>query len=80
MVKKIRYEENPFGDVKLGKRVFVTGLPSPQEIAAAEEATKITLSLSARSIKFFKAQAAKYGIPYQIMIRRLLDEYSAREF
>ncbi len=79
MKKKIHYEENPFGEVKLGKRVFVTGLPSLEEIANAEQTAKITLSLTARSLKFFKNKAEKYNIPYQVMIRRLLDEYSARE-
>ena len=75
MAKKIKYEENPFGDVKLGKRVFLPELPSPAELARAEKTTKITLSISTESLEFFKRQAAKHHVPYQAMIRRLLDAY-----
>jgi len=79
MSKKITYEENPFGDVKLGKRVFLPGLPiklpKPAELAEAEKTTKITLSVSKRSLRFFKKQAARHHVPYQAMIRRLLDNY-----
>ena len=75
MHKEIEYEENPFGNVKVGKRVFLTNLPSPAELAKAEQNTKITLSISSDSLQFFKREAAKHNVPYQAMIRRLLDEY-----
>jgi len=78
MSKKIKYETNPFGKVKMGKRVFLPELPSPRELASAEHTKKITLSISAESLRFFKDQATKYNVPYQAMIRRLLDEYSSR--
>ncbi len=78
-MKKITYEEHPFGkDVKVGKRVFLPNLPSPKELAEAEKTTKITLSISSESLQFFKEQAAKYHVPYQAMIRRLLDEYRSK--
>jgi predicted DNA binding CopG/RHH family protein len=78
MNKKIEYEDDPFGEVTLGKRVALKSLPSPQALARAEKTQKITLSISAQSLAFFKAQAKKHGIPYQVMIRRLLDAYSVR--
>jgi hypothetical protein len=82
MKKKTRYETNPFGKVKLGKRVALPGLPvalpSPAQLAEAETTSKITLSVSTRSLQFFKEQAEKYHVPYQVMIRRLLDEYASR--
>ncbi|MDX2113410.1 MAG: CopG family transcriptional regulator [Alphaproteobacteria bacterium] len=82
MKKKIRYESNPFGKVRLGKQVKLAGLPlalpTPRELAEAEQTTKITLSLSSRSLRFFKEQADQFDIPYQVMIRRLLDEYASR--
>lgn len=75
MRKEIEYEENPFGNVKVGKRLILPNLPSPAELAKAEKTTKITLSISSDSLQFFKKEAAKYNVPYQAMIRRLLDEY-----
>ncbi len=78
MRKEIKYEENPFGNVKVGKRVFIPDLPSPAELAKAEKTTKITLSISDDSLQFFKKEAAKYKVPYQAMIRRLLDEYRSK--
>lgn len=77
MRKKIHYEENPFGEVKLGKQISLPRLPSPKELCYAEEQTKITLSVSKGSLSFFKEQAKKFNIPYQVMIRRLLDHYSS---
>ena len=75
MHKEIEYEENPFGNVKVGKRIILPDLPSPAELARAEKNTKITLSISDDSLQFFKREAKKHNVPYQAMIRRLLDEY-----
>ena len=36
---------------------------------------KITITLSKKSVDFFKSEAAKGGTQYQRMIRRLLDAY-----
>ena len=41
-----------------------------------EESVKVTISLSKKSIDFFKAEAAKYHTQYQRMIRQLLDSYA----
>jgi predicted DNA binding CopG/RHH family protein len=38
----------------------------------------VTLTLTRRSIAFFKREAKKRRVPYQRMIRALVDEYSAR--
>lgn len=76
MKKKINYEENPWADDPPGDMKITTDfLPSPAQLAAAEKTTKITLSISQESLDFFKAQAARHHVPYQAMIRRLLDEY-----
>ena len=40
---------------------------------------KVTLSLSRRSIDFFKREAGKRRVPYQRMIRALVDAYAERE-
>ena len=50
-------------------------LPAPDELAFREEEVKVTISLSKRSVDFFKAEAAEAHTQYQPMIRRLLDAY-----
>jgi predicted DNA binding CopG/RHH family protein len=71
MSKKIIYTDEPIGDVKVIKDF----LPSPAELAFNEEAVKVTLALSKKSIDFFKSEAAKNHTQYQRMIRRLVDSY-----
>jgi len=73
MKEKITYTNEPIGRVKVLKGF----LPSPRELALKDETVKVTISLSKASIDFFKKEAKKHNTPYQKMIRRLLDEYSA---
>ena len=73
MKEKIKYTDEPIGEVK----VVDDFLPSPSELALKEETVKVTISLSKKSIDFFKKEAKKHNTPYQKMIRRLLDEYAA---
>lgn len=40
---------------------------------------KVTLSLSKRSVDFFKREAVKRRVPYQRMIRALVDAYAERQ-
>lgn len=72
MSMKIRYTDEPLGQVKVIKDF----LPSPKELAFREESVKVTISLSKKSIDFFKAEASKYNTQYQRMIRQLLDAYA----
>jgi predicted DNA binding CopG/RHH family protein len=53
-------------------------LPPPDQLVLKEDGVKITLSLSRRSVDFFKAHAAKSKVPYQKMIRSLLDSYASK--
>lgn len=71
MSKKIKYTNEPIGE----PRVIRDFLPSPEALAFREEEVKVTISLSRRSVDFFKAEAAKADTQYQPMIRRLLDAY-----
>ncbi len=73
MKKKIRYTDEPLGDIK----VIDDFLPSPAELAFNEEQIKVTIGLSKNSVDFFKEQAKKNHTQYQKMIRRLLDLYVA---
>ncbi|NLE60849.1 MAG: CopG family transcriptional regulator [Planctomycetes bacterium] len=71
MSRRIKYSDEPIGDPKV-VRDF---LPSPEELAFREEDVKITITLSKRSVDFFKDKAAESETQYQRMIRRLLDAY-----
>lgn len=74
MNKRVKYTDEPMGDV----RVVRDFLPSPGELALREETVKVTLQLTRSSVEFFKREAALHHKPYQRMIRRLLDEYAMR--
>ncbi len=71
MKKKIKYTDEPMGDVK----PIGDFLPPPEELVFKEDNSKVTIALSRRSIQFFKKQAKKHNTQYQKMIRNLLDEY-----
>lgn len=75
MTNTINYEDGPIEEVE----VVADFLPSPDELVFLEDTVKVTIALSRNSVEFFKAQASKHNVPYQRMIRRLLDEY-ARAF
>jgi hypothetical protein len=72
MSSKIRYTDEPLGKPK----VVPDFLPTPEDLVFRDEGVKITLSLSKRSVDFFKQEAAKHNTQYQRMIRRLLDAYA----
>ena len=67
----MRYRNEPIGEPK----VIRDFLPSPAELAFRDEDVKITITLSKKSVDFFKSEAAKSDTQYQRMIRRLLDAY-----
>jgi len=74
MSKAIKYTNNPIGRV----RVIPDFLPRPEELVFREDAVKVTIALSKRSVEFFKAEARRHDTQYQKMIRRLLDRYAER--
>jgi predicted DNA binding CopG/RHH family protein len=53
-------------------------LPSPDELAVSEDNVKVTISLTRRGLSFFKREAKQRRVPYQRMIRALVDEYAER--
>ena len=74
-MKRIRkYTEEPLGRIEVIKDF----LPSPDQLVLKDNGVKVTISLSQRSVDFFKAHAKKSNTSYQRMIRRLLDEYALR--
>jgi predicted DNA binding CopG/RHH family protein len=60
-------------------RVVEDFLPAPDALVPREENVKVTLSLSRRSVEFFKRAAKARRVPYQRMIRALVDAYAERQ-
>jgi predicted DNA binding CopG/RHH family protein len=71
MSKKIKYSDELIGELNQTPDF----LPSPEELILKKKNTKITISLSAESVDYFKDVAKTYHMPYQRIIRELLDEY-----
>lgn len=73
--KRIKYTDEPMNQAE----VIADSLPSPEQLAFKEETVKITIALSKSSLDFFKEKAERHHTQYQKMIRRLVDEYVARQ-
>lgn len=73
MKTKIKYTEEPMGDL----RIIKDFLPPPDQLVLKEDNVKVTISLKKSSIEFFKQQAKKHRIPYQKMIREVVDWYAS---
>jgi len=72
-MKRIRkYQDEPLGRLEVVKDF----LPPPDRLVLRDDEVKITISLSKRSVDFFKRHAARSKVPYQKMIRSLLDTYA----
>ena len=72
---RTKYKPGEIGRV----RVIEDFLPAPADLEPREENVKVTLSLSRRSLDFFKREAKKRRVPYQRMIRALVDMYAERQ-
>jgi hypothetical protein len=60
-------------------RIVEDFLPPPAALVAREDNVKVTLSLSRRSVDFFKRAAKSQRVPYQRMIRALVDTYAEKQ-
>jgi hypothetical protein len=74
MKRARKYTDEPLGQLE----VVADFLPPPEQLVLREDGVKVTIALSRKSIEFFKAHAEQAGVPYQRMIRALLDAYAAR--
>lgn len=73
--RTVRYTTGEIGRL----RVIEDSLPAPVDLVLREDNVKVTLSLSRRSLNFFKREARKRRVPYQRMIRALVDIYAERQ-
>ena len=72
MKKKINYTDEP---LQLGKTVK-DFLPSPADLAMLDKTVRVTINLNEDSVNFFKEEAEKSGVPYQRLIRKVIDLYA----
>jgi hypothetical protein len=73
MSERVKYTDEPLGNLK----VIPDFLPRPEDLVFRDErVVKVTISLSKRSVEFFKNEARRHNTQYQRMIRRLLDAYA----
>ena len=74
IMKKRKYEEFvPDGDLI----EIPNFLPPPDQLVfPGEETVKVTLSLTKRSVEFFKKKAKSKHAKYQKMIREVVDRYA----
>ena len=73
--RTVKYTSGEIGRV----RVIADFLPAPADLVPREENVKVTLSLSRRSLDFFRREAKKRRVPYQRMIRALVDAYAEKQ-
>jgi len=73
--RTVKYTTGEIGRV----RVVEDFLPPPEALVLREDNVKVTLSLSKRSVDFFKRAAKSRRVPYQRMIRALVDAYAERQ-
>ena len=74
MKNRIKYSNEP-----IEARVINDFLPSPEDLSLTDKKTKVTLTLTQKSLDFFKDTAKKHNASYQAMIRRLIDYYVANQ-
>jgi predicted DNA binding CopG/RHH family protein len=73
--KPVKYTKGEIGRV----RVIEDFLPAPDDLVLRNDNVKVTLSLSRRSVDFFKRAAKARRVPYQRMIRALVDQYAEKQ-
>lgn len=78
--KRIHYTNAPADIAKSieNSQIISDFLPPPEALVKKQNVIKVTLSLTSNTVSFFKSAAAKNNVPYQTMIRNLLEDYSQR--
>jgi len=79
MRTKIKYENAPIRIKRAFQEMQIVDdfLPPPNKLVLKEKTKKITINLSENSLSFFKEAAKQYKVPYQQMIKELLDKYTS---
>ena len=80
MKKTTKYRPAPASLTKeiADSKIVEDFLPPPEELFLNEAVEKITINLSKSSILFFKNKAKELRIPYQQMIKKVVDIYARK--
>jgi predicted DNA binding CopG/RHH family protein len=73
MKRKIKYTDEP-----IESSPVEDFLPSPAELASKSTTVKVTINLNADSLKAFRKLAEQKHVPYQRLIRNLIDDYATK--
>lgn len=73
MKSKIKYTKGEIEDVE----IIDDFLPPPEKLVLKNQAVRVTIALTKNSVDFFKLQVSKYHVPYQRIIKNVLDDYAA---
>lgn len=72
--KRKKLSDETIGRVKIVKDF----LPPPDKLLIRSKSVKVTITLSQDSVDFFKQIAHEEHVPYQKLIRALLDRYASQ--
>lgn len=80
MKKSTTYKNAPSGIAEeiLLSEIIDDFLPPPEQLVFKEETERMSLALNKSSVLFFKRKATELGIPYQRMIKRIVDIYARK--
>ena len=78
MKNEIKYGNTPkeIRDSLSTSKAINDFLPPPEKLIIKEKTKKVTIALSEKSIDFFKKVSKKNNVPYQQIIRKILDNYT----
>jgi hypothetical protein len=76
MKKPILYTDEP---LEFGAVISGDFLPPPDKLVFKPPMKKVTLQFNSDSIDFFKRHAKKQRVPYQQMLRAVVDHYVAQQ-
>jgi predicted DNA binding CopG/RHH family protein len=71
MRKTASFEDAPQGKVT----IIEDFLPPPSQLVRKEETIRVTSEFTRSSIEYLKKEARKANVPYQRMLRSLVDKY-----
>ena len=75
---KLKLEMKRLIESEPDARLDYVGFFTPDALVPVEDNVKVTLSLTRESLAFFKREAKKRRVPYQRMIRALVDRYAEK--
>jgi hypothetical protein len=66
------YTDNP----EIGELEIIENFLPPEEFVLRQDNIEVTLNFSISTIGYFKLKAAQLNVPYELLIRNLVDEHA----